>query len=58
MSDIIMTIKNIRQDNDRLRTAQLFENFEQGIEELGDEGIKQCKQHIIQCIYWLFTNYP
>lgn len=43
MSDIIMTIKNISQENDRLRTAQIFENFEVGIEELGDEGIQQCK---------------
>lgn len=39
MSEIIMTIKNISQDNDRLRTAQIIENFEVGIDELGDEGI-------------------
>ena len=53
-----MTIKNISQDNDRLRTVQIVKNLDAGIEELGDEGVKECKVHIVQCIFWLLTNYP
>lgn len=43
LSDIILTIKNISQDKDRLRSNQIAQNFEQGLEELGEDGIKECK---------------
>jgi len=58
LSDIILTIKNISQDNDRLRSNQITQNFEQGLEELGEDGIKECKNSIVACIFWLLTNHP
>jgi len=58
LSDIILTIKNISQDKDRLRSNQITQNFEQGLEELGEDGIKECKSSIVACIFWLLTNHP
>lgn len=58
LSEIVLTIKNIGSDTDRLRPQQVKDNFLQGLEELGDEGLKECKALIIQCIFWLLTNYP
>lgn len=58
LSDVILTIKNISQDQDRLRTSQIVENFDLALTELADGGIKECKAQIITCIFWLFTNYP
>ena len=53
-----MTIKNISKDRDRLRIAQIIENFEMALDELADRGIKECKSQIIACIYWLLSNFP
>ena len=58
LSDMILTIKNISQDKDRLRSNQITQNFEQGLEELGEDGIKECKSSIVACIYWLLTSTP
>ena len=58
LSEIVLTIKNIGSDTDRLRPQQVKDNLLQGLEELADEGLKECKALIIQCIFWLLTNYP
>lgn len=52
-----MTVKNISQDRDRLRAQQIQQNLEQGIEDLGDDGVVACKGSIITCVFWLLTNY-
>lgn len=28
------------------------------LDELADEGIKECKSQIISCIYWLLSSFP
>ena len=58
ISEIILTIKNIGSDKDRLRPQQIVDNLQQGLEDLADDGVKECKGLIVQCIYWLLTNYP
>jgi len=59
LSDVILTIKNISQDNDRLRTSQIIENLDQALNELAEgEGLSECKSSIIACIYWLLSNFP
>jgi hypothetical protein len=57
LSDIILTIKNISQDKDRLRSSQINQNFNDGLDELGQEGISECKSQIIACVYWLLTSH-
>lgn len=47
LSEIVLTIKNIGSDTDRLRPQQVEDNLLQGLEELGDEGLKECKALII-----------
>ena len=38
ISEIILTIKNIGSDKDRLRPQQIIDNLQQGLEDLADEG--------------------
>lgn len=58
MSDVVLTIKNIGQDQDRLRLSQIEQNLEAALADLSDEGIKECKQQIVSCFYALLTHYP
>lgn len=59
LSDVILTIKNIGQENDRLRPSQIIDNLDQALNELAEgEGINECKSPIVSCIFWLFSNCP
>lgn len=56
LSDIILTIKNIGSNRDRLRPMQIHENFNQSLVELQLEGILECKAVIVSCMCWLLTT--
>ena len=56
LSDIILTIKNIGQDRDRLRPQQVADNLEQSLQELSEEGVIECKPVIMKSVHWLLTT--
>lgn len=58
LSDVILTIKNVGQDRDRLRVSQIQQNLDAALDDLSTEGIQECKQQIVTCVYWLLTQYP
>lgn len=44
LSDVVMTIKNVGQDRDRLRVSQIQQNLDAALDDLSSEGIQECKQ--------------
>ena len=58
LSDILMTIKNIKQDRDRLRPNQVTENLNENLDMLDHDSLSECKTQIISSIYGLMTIYP
>lgn len=55
LSDVILTVKNLGSDLDRLRPEQIEANFLQSLDEFSEEGVHECKPAIIKCIHWLLT---
>lgn len=53
-----MTIKNIKQDRDRLRPNQVAQNLNSCLDELDKDSLRECKESIVASIYGLLTIYP
>ena len=58
LNDVLMTIKNIKQDRDRLRPNQVYQNLMESLAEMGIEGAHECKGPILQQLYGLLSIYP